>query len=144
MDRPASIRRFEFFYAAHILLGLLGNLLTLVIFPSETMAHQLSGLGTMAQPAALGVIGVTLLTQALIWFLIARRGSHTARTGLAGLTGLNLLGLALAVLRLAAGGARLDPLPFLLSAGSSACLTAALLLLFRADTQRWFATEADE
>ena len=138
MQRPASIRRFERFYWAHMLLGLVNSVIALWIFPSAALSGIMAGSDGMVGRLSGAAVALPFITQVLLWYLIARRGNLLAKYVLAGLTGLNLLGAAYGMVGLITGKAGVLPIALVASLASSACLVVALAALYRPDTPAWF------
>ncbi len=137
MERPASIVRFEQFYAGHVGLGLAGSVIALFGSNSAAMQQTTEAVGPWLLPV---VLGLAALTQAALWYLITRRASLAAKWVLVALTVLNLLGLAFLTYGIitAIGADARSP------AGSAASIIASLLLiaavaqLFQPDAKHWF------
>lgn len=138
MERPASIRRFERFYWAYMLLGLANNVIALWLFPNAQLSGIMASSGGMVGALSGVVVAFVFVTQILLWFLIARRGNLLAKLVLAGLTGLNLLGAAYGLMGLISGAAGVVPVALFVSWASSACLVVALAALYRPDAVAWF------
>jgi uncharacterized membrane protein YeaQ/YmgE (transglycosylase-associated protein family) len=138
MERPASIQRFEQFYWAHIVLGLVGSAVALWLLPDPRLSQISGGMGGLVGAVSGVFIAVAVATQILLWYLIARRGNLLAKYVLAGLTALNLIGAAAGVIGTVSGAAGASPVALIVSLASSACLVAAVAMLYRPDTTPWF------
>lgn len=137
MERPASIIRFEQFYAGHVGIGLAGSLVALFGPESAARAQASEAAGPWLIPV---VLGLALVTQLALWYLIARRASAIAKWVLVVLTVINMVGFAFLLFGFATGfGAEARSV-----AGSAASVIASVLLigavahLFRADAKAWF------
>jgi len=141
MDRPVSIVRFEQFYLGHIVVGLAGSVIALFGNDNRALAQANETVGPWLLPL---MLGLGLLTQALLWYFISRKGASVAKWILVALTALNLFGAAFLLFGLATGfGAESRSLAgSLLSLGASALLIAAVAMMFRPDTAAWFGEAA--
>lgn len=137
MERPASIVRFEQLYAAHIGVGLAASLLALMNSGAALLASGAAEYTRLLLPA--GMV-IALLTQAALWFGIARKGASVAKWILVVFTAVNVLGALFAVFVLVTGfGGAGTSLPSLaLSLVASVLLYAAVSMLFRPDTKPSF------
>ncbi len=142
MNRPKSIDRFEQFYGAHIVLGLVNSVVALWVMPDARVNEALAGMGGLVGAVSGVFIAIALATQILLWFLIARRGNLLAKYVLVALTVLNVLGALFGVVGMATGVAGNQPLALVLSLASSACLVAAVTMLYRPDALPWFRASA--
>ena len=120
MERPASIQRFEQFYWAHIVLGLVGSAVALWLLPDPRLSQISGGMGGLVGAVSGVFIAVAVATQILLWYLIARRGNLLAKYVLAGLTALNLIGAAAGVIGTVSGAAGASPVALIVSLASSA------------------------
>ncbi len=137
MERPASIIRFERFYVGHICIGLAGSLVALFGPESAARVQATEAVGPWLIPA---VLGLAVVTQVALWYLIARRASAVAKWVLVAFTAVNIIGLAFLMFGFATGiGAEARS-----AAGSAASVIASALLLvavahlFRSDVKVWF------
>ncbi|MBA4048446.1 MAG: hypothetical protein C0476_07895 [Sphingomonas sp.] len=137
MERPASIIRFEQFYAGHIGIGLAGSLVALFGPGSAARAQATEAVGPWLIPA---VLGLAVVTQIALWYLIAHRASAVAKWVLVAFTAANVIVLAFLMFGIATGiGAEARS-----AAGSAASVIASALLLaavahlFRPDAKAWF------
>lgn len=137
MDRPASIIRFEQLYLGHIVVGLIGSVISLFGTDNPALAEAKEGLGLWVFPV---VLGVGLLTQILLWYLVARRGAAVAKWTIVAFAALNLFGAAFLLFGLVTGlGAESRSLAgTICSLAASAFLLAAVSMMFRPDTRAWF------
>lgn len=136
MDRPASIARFEQIYAGHIALTVLSSVINLFGGnPALAQFSQIYGAFTLPLSSA-----IAILTQLILVYAIARKGSSTAKWILVVFTAFNVLGLAFGLIALAMGmgGAASSPVLLGIGAVGSALLVASVHQLFKPDTPGWF------
>lgn len=135
MTRPQSIIWFERFYLGALALGLLNTMLNWSVIQQQ--------LGTSAASSILpgwfmpAILGIAFAINLLLWYLVARRRSVVAKWFVTVLFIIGLFGL-LGLVRGQVPG-RIVPftiLNYLLNA-------AAVVMLFRPDTKRWFAGKRD-
>ncbi len=98
-----------------------------------------SAAGSPMSPELLVDIGIgtavlTFVIQLLLWFFVARKGSDIARWIYVILFGLGLLGTLLNVMR----GTWLDGIPGVVAAVCVLLQVAAVVMLFRPDSNTWF------
>lgn len=134
--RPQSIIRFEWTYAAVILLGLVQTMLQ---WNSLTANPDVQPVVAAYGPGLLyGLAALLLLAQVLLWHLTARRRSNVARWVLVVITLYVLFDTVQGVIT---AGLRVDG-PVILGIAQIVLQVAALVLLVQADARAWFGADA--
>jgi hypothetical protein len=132
MERPQSIMWFERLYLGGMVLGLLNTLMNWGLVQAQVAATPNAGLLPPWFSAATVAIGVGI--NLLLWYFVARRGSVVAKWIVVVLYAIGLAGIAMTL----ASGMR-PPTLNLVAAIVLLLQTAAVVMLFRADTKPWFA-----
>ena len=137
MNRPASIVRFEQFYIASYVVGLVNLALTWSTLRVEDAASE-------AKFGPYYVIVLTILGLAipvLLWYFIARRGSVVAKWILTVFTAIAVLFMLFSILMLVRGTS-VSPLPQMLGVIATLLQATAVYFLFRPDTAGWFGEQS--
>lgn len=128
MSRPPSIVRFEQFFLASIVIGLVNTAVVYAMYGGLPGAQQVV-------PAVLAVsVGLGIAVNLILWFFIARRGSNGARWVMTVLFALGLVSLAFSILM----GTYPQGIAGLLGAAGWVLQALAVWHLFRPDTIGWF------
>jgi hypothetical protein len=141
MTRPLSIVRFEQFYIAYWLVGLVNTVMSWD--RSLSIAMRSPAVAAMGPGFLYATTAVGLAIPLLLWFFIARRGSAIAKWILVVLFGIGILGLVFTVM----SGRFPSGLSGVLAAIALVLQAIAVAMLFRPDTRSWFGEsepEADE
>ena len=132
--RPKSIHLFERLYLASIALTLIATVLGWdALVRGATIPGAEGGAAAVAGIA----IGVVVLVQLIVWYFVSRRGSGIAKWAAVVFFLLNLWGVGTTA-QLAMNGS----LPSVLTLAARIVELSAIVMLFRADANRWF-TEDD-
>lgn len=135
MARPQSIIWFERLYLAAVALGLISAAMNWRVMQEQIAANPASSILPSWLMPAIVALGVGL--NLLLWYFIARRRSVVAQWIVTILFVIGLFGLV----SLFNGGVPSAMLPF--SILNFVLNGAAVFMLFRPDTKRWFAGDGD-
>lgn len=134
--RPVSIIQFERCYLGAIAIGVINSLLLL---PATLRTMQASAAAAAFGPAVVyASLGIGLLISLLLWFFAARKASVVAKWIIVVFFAFAVLGLLRGVLTRFAPG-----LPGVLQIVAFVLQAVAAYLLFRPDSNRWFAGRSD-
>ncbi|MGK6317951.1 hypothetical protein [Sphingomonas sp. DT-204] len=141
MSRPLSIVRFEQFYIAYWLVGLVNTVMSWD--RSLSVAMRSPAVAAMGPGFLYATTAVGLAIPALLWFFIARRGSTIAKWILVVLFAIGLVALLFTFM----GGRFPTGFSGALALIALVLQAAAVAMLFRPDTRTWFGdsdSEAEE
>lgn len=134
--RPPSIIQFERLFLASLVLGLLNNALgwkeLVSAVGTNPDLHQLGIAPGAVIGVVVGLIGLGVVINLALWFLIARRGSNIAKWILTVLMVLGIVSMLFSGL-----GHQGLTLPLILSLAALALQIAAVFELFRRDAIEW-------
>ena len=136
MARPQSIVWFERFYLGAIALGLLNSVLNWDVIQEQIAANP----GSQILPGwfmpVIMIVGIAI--NLLLWYFVARRGSTVAKWIITVFFAIGLFGL----FGVFTGQVPGRLLPFTLL--NFALNAAAVYMMFRPDTKRWFSGGRDD
>ena len=140
MTKPPSIARFEQFYWASVLLGLVNTALNWGASQAALAANPMLANATWFLPAV-QVIGLAIAV--LLWFFIVRRPSVVAKWVQVVFAAFGAFGVLSALFLVASGRA---PIAAQVIVGLIANILyiAAAVMLFRPDAKIWFGEGLDE
>ena len=140
MIKPPSIARFEQFYWASILLGLVNAALNWRTSQAALAANPIFANAGWFLPL-LQVVGLAIAV--LLWYFIVRRPSVIAKWVQVVFAGIGALGLLSGVFVLVTGRAPVGPQAFV-GLISNLLYIAAAVMLFRPDAKEWLGEGFDE
>ena len=145
MLKPPSIRTFEGLYLGSIVLWALNT----VIFWSRNQAMMASNpqfvanpqMVAIIQPIMIATVAITAVLSLLFWYLVARRASVVGKWMVVVTEAIGAIFLLLGLVRLATTGGVTAPVA--LGFVATVLAVAAAAMLFRPDTNAWFAIGED-
>ena len=140
MTKPPSIARFEQFYWASVILGLVNAGLNWSKSQAVLAANPMLANATWFLPAS-QVLGLTIAV--LIWYFIARRPSVIAKWVQVVFAALGAFGLLSALALFAMGRSALSA-QIALGFVANMLYIAAAVMLFKPDARLWFGEGLDE
>lgn len=140
MIKPPSIVRFEQFYWASVILGLVNAGLNWSKSQAVLAANPMLAKATWFLPAS-QVLGLTIAV--LIWYFIARRPSVIAKWVQVVFAALGAFGLLSALALFALGRSALSA-QIALGFVANLLYIAAAVMLFKPDARAWFGEGLDE
>ncbi|EZP52650.1 hypothetical protein [Sphingomonas sp. RIT328] len=140
MTKPPSIARFEQFYWASVILGLVNAGLNWSKSQAVLAANPMLAKATWFLPAS-QVLGLTIAV--LIWYFVARRPSVIAKWVQVVFAALGAFGLLSALALLAMGRSAMSA-QIALGFVANMLYIAAAVMLFKSDARLWFGEGLDE
>jgi hypothetical protein len=140
MLKPPSIARFEQFYWASVILGLLNTAMNWSASQAALAANPMLAQATWFLPAV-QVIGLAIAV--LLWFFIVRRPSVVAKWVQVVFAAFGAFGVLSALFLVAAGRAPIG-LQVVVGLIANILYIAAAVMLFKPDAKVWFGQGLDE
>jgi hypothetical protein len=134
MTRPPSIARFEQFYWASVVIGLINAVMHWDVAQAALAANPLLANATWFLPVA-QIIGLAI--SALIWFFIARRPSVVAKWIQVVFAAFAVFGVLSTIYLVVIGRATIGT-QVVLGLLSNILYIAAAVMLFKPDAKAWF------
>lgn len=134
MTKPPSIARFEQFYWASVVIGLINAAMHWDMTQAALAANPLLANATWFLPVA-QIVGLAI--SALIWFFIARRPSVVAKWVLVVLAAFAVFGVLSTIFLVVMGRATIGT-QVVLGLLSNILYIAAAVMLFKPDAKAWF------
>ncbi|MFN3432947.1 MAG: hypothetical protein ACK4ZY_00985 [Sphingomonas sp.] len=140
MTKPPSIARFEQFYWASVILGLINAAVNWRASQAALAANPMLANATWFLPLAQAIgLGIAVL----LWFFIVRRPSVVAKWVQVVFAAFGAFGILSALFLLVAGRAP-AALPVILGIVANGLYIAAAVMLFKPDAKAWFGEGLDE
>ncbi len=140
MTKPPSIARFEQFYWASVILGLINTALNWRTAQEALAGNPMLANATWFLPAA-QIVGIAIAIA--LWFFIVRRPSVVAKWVQVVFAAFCVFGILSALFLVGTSRAPLS-LQVVLGLVSNVLYVAAAVLLFRPDAKLWFGEGLDE
>jgi len=140
VTKPPSIVRFEQFYWASVILGLINTGLNWRTSQAALSANPVLAGMTWLLPA-MQVVGLAVTV--LLWFFIVRRPSVVAKWVQVVFAGFGALAIASAVVLIAMGRSSLNA-QIVVGLVANILYVAAAVMLFKPDARLWFGEGLDE
>lgn len=134
MTKPPSIARFEQFYWASVVIGLINAAMHWDVAQAALATNPLLANATWFLPAA-QIVGLAI--SALIWFFIARRPSVVAKWIQVVIAAFAVFGLLSTIYLVGTGRATIGT-QVVLGLLSNILYIAAAVMLFKPDAKAWF------
>lgn len=140
MLKPPSIARFEQFYWASVILGLINTAMNWSASQAALAANPMLAQATWFLPA-MQAIGIAIAV--LLWFFIVRRPSVVAKWVQVVFAAFGAFGVLSALFLVAAGRAPIG-LQVVVGLVANILYIAAAVMLFKPDAKVWFGQGLDE